>query len=347
MAISLVEGNSGPDGQLGILRGPRRSCAVGRARTCRQQAGELVPLARQPDPSGRPVASKEADAPIRDASERDDAQLIDAVRQGDVSAYGELYAHHVDSARNLARQLSRTQTEADDLVSEAFIRVLHTLRAGGGPDSAVRAYLLTALRHLAYDRTRKERRVELSEDIAQSVDPALVSIPFDDPVTATADRALANKAFGQLPERWRTVLWLTEVEGRTPAEVAPSLGLTANGVSALAYRAREALRQEYLQAHLTAAQADHCAPTIKVLGAWIRSGLPARQAQKVEAHLDECASCQALSAELTEINSSFRAAPKAPSKRSAGRSGTSQSASRQQCLAIETGHRVLSMKLAS
>src|SRR6202000_1186561 len=131
----------------------------------------------------------EAAPAIYEVRDRDDAQLIEAVRHGDVAAYGDLYVQHLGPARSLARQLARTTADGDDLVSEAFIRVLHALRAGGGPNSAIRAYLLTALRHVAYDRTRKERRVELSEDIAESVDPALVSVPFDDTVTATAEKA--------------------------------------------------------------------------------------------------------------------------------------------------------------
>lgn len=352
MATSLVDGRSERGGQPDFLDSPRRNCRASRARAPQRgtRAPELLALA-QPQPSKAPVpspsASIEAVPPIRDVRDRDDARLIEAVRRGDIAAYGDLYARHVDSARNLARQLSRTVTEADELVSEAFIRVLQVLCAGGGPDSAVRAYLLTALRHTAYDRTRKERRVELCEDITETVDPALVSVPFDDTVTTSAERALAKKAFVGLPDRWRKVLWLTEVEGQTPAEVAPSLGLTPNGVSALAYRAREALRQGYLQAHLAAAQANQCGPTIEVLGSWTRSGLPKRQAREVEAHLDECASCRALSAELAEINSSFRIATKAPVKPSDQRKNVRHSGARQQCLAIEVGHSLLSMKLAS
>lgn len=349
MATCPVDARAESDSQLGILAGPQRSCAAGRSRAPRRrtQACELLVLTRQPKPSEPPVVSATACPSIRNGRERDDAQLIEAVRHGDVAAYGDLYAQHVGSARNLARQLSRTVTEADDLVSEAFIRVLQVLRAGGGPDSAIRAYLLTALRHTAYDRTRKERRVELSEDITETVDPALVSVPFDDTVMASAERALAKKAFAGLPDRWRKILWLTEVEGQTPAEVAPSLGLTPNGVSALAYRAREALRQGYLQAHLAAAQRKQCGPTIETLGSWTRSGLPKRQAREVEAHLDECTSCRALSAELAEINSSFRVATKAPTKPSDQLKNVRQSGARQQCLAIEAGHSLLSMKLAS
>lgn len=351
MATSLVDGRSERGGQLDFLDSPRRSCSARRAHAPRRgaRAPELLVLT-QPQPAKSPVpspsASNEAVPTICDLRDRDDARLIEAVRRGDTAAYGDLYARHVASARNLARQLSRTTAEADDLVSEAFIRVLQVLRTGGGPDSAIRAYLLTALRHTAYDRTRKERRVELSEDITETVDPALVSVPFDDTVTASAERALAKKAFAGLPDRWRKVLWLTEVEGQTPAEVAPSLGLTPNGVSALAYRAREALRQGYLQAHLAAAKAKQCGPTTEVLGSWTRRGLPKRQAREVEVHLDECASCRALSTELAEINSCFRVATKAPAKPSERRKNVRQSGARQQCLAIEIGHSFLSMKLA-
>lgn len=353
MATSLVNGLGERGGQPDFVDSPRRNCAAGHARARRQgtRAPELLVLAPPSQPPKPPFPSRGASAepvpPICDVHNTDDARLIEAVRRGDIAAYGDLYTHHVGSARNLARQLSRTTAEADDLVSEAFIRVLQMLRAGRGPDSAIRAYLLTVLRHTAYDRTRKERRVELSQDVTESVDPALVSVPFDDTVTASAERALARKAFAGLPDRWRRVLWLTEVEGQTPAEVAPRLGLTPNGVSALAYRAREALRQGYLQAHLAAAQEKQCGSTVEVLGTWTRSGLPKRQAREVEAHLDACASCRALSGELEEINSSFRIAAKAPAKPSDRRKNIRQSGASRQCLTIETGHSILSMKLAS
>jgi anti-sigma factor RsiW len=67
------------------------------------------------------------------------------------------------------------------------------------------------------------------------------------------------------------------------------------------------LRQAYLQVHLTESSKKRCEPTVERLGAWTRSGLSKREARQVEGHLDECESCQALSAELAEIdNSAFR-----------------------------------------
>ncbi|GLZ30886.1 hypothetical protein Lesp02_30750 [Lentzea sp. NBRC 105346] len=273
-----------------------------------------------------------------------DRQLIKATRSGDVAAYGELYKRHVGAAHNLARQLAHSTAERDDLVSEAFSDVLQILRTGRGPDSAFRAYLLTALRHAAYDRIRKGRKVELHDDITTAVDPALVSVSFPDTVMAEAEQSLVVNAFAQLPDRWRMVLWLTEVEGRTPSDVGPSIGLTANGVSALAYRAREGLRQAYLQAHLAAAHTKQCEPTINVLGAWTRGGLPTQRTREVEEHLDRCDSCHGLSLELGEIDGSFRTSTRR-TQVSGQRATRHRPHTRRLSLTMETGHYVINTKL--
>jgi RNA polymerase sigma factor (sigma-70 family) len=238
-----------------------------------------------------------------------DAELIDAVRAGTLSAYGELYERHVAAAHNLARQLSRSRTEADDLVSEAFAKVLDTLRAGAGPDVAFRAYLLTTLRRTAYDKTRRDRKVELFDDVSRvrGMSAESVSVPFSDPAVARLERTLAARAFARLPERWQAVLWHTEIEGQSPADVAGLLGLTPNGVSALAYRAREGLKQAYLQVYLADNPERRCRATTDRLGAWTRGGLSSREKAQVEAHLDECARCRALAAELRDVNSGLRA----------------------------------------
>jgi RNA polymerase sigma factor (sigma-70 family) len=239
-----------------------------------------------------------------------DGELLEEVRNGSSEAYAQLYERHVGAAYNMARQVAKSPAEADDLVSEAFAKVLDTLRDGRGPNTAFRAYLLTALRHTAYDRTRRERKVQLADDVAE-VSGADVSVPFTDTAVAGLERTLAAQAFSRLPERWQTVLWHVEVEGQTPAQVAPLLGLTPNGVSALAYRAREGLRQAYLQVHL--GQLDdaesgikQCRATVDRLGAWTRGGLSKRETAQVETHLDGCDRCRALAAELADVNGALR-----------------------------------------
>ncbi|WIV58499.1 sigma-70 family RNA polymerase sigma factor [Amycolatopsis nalaikhensis] len=244
-----------------------------------------------------------------DLSGKSDAELIAEVRDGKIESYGALYSRHTGAAHNLARQLARSSSEADDLVSEAFAKVLDTLRGGKGPDTAFRAYLLTALRHTAYDRTRKERRVDLNEDMTEVGGAAAeaLTVPFSDTAVAGLERTMAAKAFARLPERWQAVLWHTEIEQQSPAEVAPLLGLTANGVSALAYRAREGLRQAYLQVHLQENAEERCRACAERLGAWTRDGLSKRERAQVENHLDECEKCRALAAELADVNGGLRA----------------------------------------
>ncbi|MFC4783803.1 sigma-70 family RNA polymerase sigma factor [Nocardioides sp. MAHUQ-72] len=226
-----------------------------------------------------------------------DAELISAVRGGDVDAYGELYRRHVESARRLARQLVGGP-DVDDLVSEAFAKVLVVLQRGGGPDLAFRAYLLTAVRRLHVDRFRATARLRPTDDLTP-FDPG---IPFRDTAVEGFESGAAARAFASLPERWQLVLWHTEVEGQKPAEVAPLLGLSPNSVSALAYRAREGLRQAFLCMHAQDTVDAACRETQGRLGPYVRGGLSRRDARRVEEHVTGCRRCAAVLLELTEIN---------------------------------------------
>ena len=229
-----------------------------------------------------------------------DAELISSVRGGDVAAYGDLFARHRDAANRLARQLVRGP-DADDLVSEAFAKVLTVLQGGGGPDVAFRAYLLTAVRRLHVDKMRAGAKVQTSDDMTL-YDPG---VPFQDTAVAAFESGAAAKAFATLPERWQLVLWHLEVEGQKPADIAPLLGMSANSVSALAYRAREGLRQAFLSMHLSDISDTDCRWVNEHLGAFVRKGLSNRDSTKVQAHLDGCRRCTAMHLELTDVNSNL------------------------------------------
>ena len=227
-----------------------------------------------------------------------DAALIAAVRGGDTDAYGLLFERHVDAAHRLARQLVRGP-DADDLVSEAFAKVLVVLQRGDGPDLAFRAYLLTAVRRLHVDRVRAGRRVQPTDDLTP-FDPG---VPFHDTAVSGFESAAAARAFASLPERWQLVLWHTEVEGQKPADVAPLLDMSPNSVSALAYRAREGLRQAFLTMHAGDPDDDSCGWVHGHLGGYVRGGMARRDQAKVAHHLELCRPCAALHLELTEVNS--------------------------------------------
>ena len=197
---------------------------------------------------------------------------------------------------------------ADDIVAEAFARVLAAIQAGGGPDHAFRPYLLAAVRNLANDWIAARRRVTVIGDLDEEAGDrsALLTSGFsgdaETEAEARAEARLIVRAFSRLPERWRRVLWQLEVEGKAPAEVAPVFGLSGNGVSALAMRAREGLRQAYLQEHIGTNIPASCRACAEDLGAGARGRLSPRRQAAMQAHLGHCPACQDLFTELSELN---------------------------------------------
>ena len=237
-----------------------------------------------------------------DLDVKSDAELIAAVRDGDTSAYGVLYERHLHAAKRAASCLTNSMAEREDLVSDAFARVLRVLRGGRGPDEEFRAYLLVTMRNAAIS-TSRGATVSLYADVPETYLPR----PGGDPMVKQWDAMTAAAAFATLPERWRTVLWHTEVEEESPAEIAPLLGMSANGVAALAYRAREGLRQAYLRAHLRSVEARECRATVSKLAGWVRHSVPVPLGRKISRHLAACPDCRARADTLTRVNQEMRA----------------------------------------
>jgi RNA polymerase sigma factor (sigma-70 family) len=223
--------------------------------------------------------------------------LIESARSGDTSAFAELWRRHFRPAARVARQF--TSIDADDLVSEAYARIFQRVLAGGGPTGAFRPYLYTTIRNLAstWGAASRDVQVDMIEDFEDERIPS-------DPAAYALDRTLTARAFRELPERWQTVLWYTEVEGMDPHEVAPIMGISANSVAALSYRAREGLRKAWLQAHINDATASgECQWTMSRLGENVRDGLSARDAVRLSDHLETCAKCTIVSEEVEEVGS--------------------------------------------
>lgn len=228
-----------------------------------------------------------------------DAELILQVRSGDREAFGVLYERHASAARALARQYV-SPADAEDVVADAFSKLFEMLRRGAGPDAGFRPYLYTVVRHRAFDVTRGAARTRPSTD--DEIESVLGRVASeDDPALAGFERSVVSKAYFDLPERWREVLWYVLVDDLKPAQVAPVLGLSPNGVSALLYRAKEALRAGYLQQHLTHAPSDTCRTVNPLLGGYVRESLSKRETAKIEEHLATCGTCSALVLELHDV----------------------------------------------
>ncbi|MFI1737592.1 sigma-70 family RNA polymerase sigma factor [Streptomyces sioyaensis] len=240
-------------------------------------------------------------------AEPSDGELVGRVRGGHDESFVVLYERHFESARRLAGLYANSPADAEDIASEGFTQVLGAIRAGGGPHTAFRPYVLTVVRRLAASDAARGKRATPTPEM-EAYAPLL---PFEDPVLAELEASLVGRAFAALPERWQAVLWHTEVEGESPAQVAPRLGMSANAVAALACRAREGLRKEYLQAHLSEQEIEQrmereCRRCARKLAAYLRGSLGPRDRRRVEEHLDACDRCARLLLELREVSGGLR-----------------------------------------
>lgn len=283
------------------------------------EAGSLparqVPAQREP--GGRHAGGSSKELPPSDGD------LIARMRGGDDGAYEELFRRHSDGVRRYARTCCRDGHTADDLTAEVFARTLQAVRGGAGPDQSVRAYLLTTVRRVAAAWAKTAKREHLVEDFALFAEQAsgsgdgTVGLTGDDTLELGADvramhaaeQTLAMQAFRSLPERWQAVLWHTTVEEASPSAIAPLFGLSANATAVLASRAREGLKQAYLQAHVSTALSSggDCARYADRLGAYARGGLRMRAELGLRKHLEECAQCRLAIGELKDVNAGIPA----------------------------------------
>ncbi|WP_347109283.1 sigma-70 family RNA polymerase sigma factor [Paenarthrobacter sp. S56] len=260
--------------------------------------------------SAEPMPHADRGDPVhgQDPAEPDpvpDRQLIAMVRAGETAAFAELFIRHRAVAGFVARAEADNQSDAADLVGEAFAVVFQAMVQGKGPTESFKPYLLTTIRRMAHRRNRQARGQAQSTDALQPGTRQSLGTQ----TMPLYESSVLVQAFWSLPERWQEVLWLVEVEDLKPAAVSRLMELNPNAVSSLLVRAREGFRQAYLQLHVAEAASPACRSVSGRLGKFARHGLPATTELKIRRHLAGCPGCSAALAELTGIESSMSRAP--------------------------------------
>lgn len=180
----------------------------------------------------------------------DDAPLLAALRRGDDAAYTALVNRHGDYLYRVALRVTRNETEAGEAVQEAFISTFRGISGFEGR-SSLRTWLHRLTVNAALMRRRSTvRRGEVSiEDLAPEVDlerwepewqfaesseTLLMRQGIRDAVTAAMDR---------LPEQYRILIILRDIEGYDTREVAEMLDDNEGNVKVRLHRARSALKK--------------------------------------------------------------------------------------------------------
>ena len=149
---------------------------------------------------------------------------------------------HLDALYNFAMYLTRKPPEADDLVQETYLRAFrfaHRFQAG----THLRAWLFQILRNtfLTFYRIR-EREAPLAEDGVPDWDVPMFHDAPDETGDALEAHTDLERAMRRLPEEFRTVLLLAEVEGFPLDEVARVMACPVGTVKSRIFRAKERLR---------------------------------------------------------------------------------------------------------
>jgi len=192
---------------------------------------------------------KEAPAPPAQLGP-DDKALLARLRSGEPQAFEELVRQETGKLLAVARRILPTEEDARDAVQDAFMFAFRSLARFEG-----QARLSTWLHRIVVNaslmrlRTRKRKREESLEPLLPSfqTDGHFVErfATWDDPLTKleTAEtRALVRQLIDELPDGYRTVLLLRDIEGLDTEETAKLLETTPNAVKVRLHRARQALR---------------------------------------------------------------------------------------------------------
>lgn len=182
-----------------------------------------------------------------------DADLIQALRVGDPAAAERLVYVFADRAYRLALAITGNQPDAEEAVQDAFWNVIRKIDTFRG-DAALGSWIYRITANAAYRSRRSgaRRRDEISldenrpffhEDGSHADPGADWSIEIDDPAMQTELRSALTSALEELPDHYRAVITLHDVEGLSMAEVAECLDITVPTAKARAHRARLLLRQ--------------------------------------------------------------------------------------------------------
>jgi len=185
-----------------------------------------------------------------DYAAMDDAALVSAVQRGDREAFRDIMRRCNQRLFRVARGVVNDDAEAEDIVQEAYAHAFEKLPAFRG-DAALLTWLTRIVLNEACGRLRRRRLVVDMEQIeASQMDNASV-VPFptkfggEDPAAAAAReqaRTLIEQAIDRLPEPFRIVFVMREIENCTVEETAASLELRPETVKTRLHRARRLLR---------------------------------------------------------------------------------------------------------
>jgi len=171
--------------------------------------------------------------------EASDEELLLRIAKGDASAFRLLAPRYAERAIRLARGITGSEADAEEIVQEAFLRVWVNAPRWR-PQAAFRTWFYRIVFNLALNRRRRAPFLPLED----AGDPADAATGASEAIERDEREQRLAAAIAALPERQRAAIHLTYGEELSNAEAAAVLGTSVSGIESLLVRAKRTLRQK-------------------------------------------------------------------------------------------------------
>jgi len=161
-----------------------------------------------------------------------------AMIEGDLASLGELYRRHMRSVHGLCYRMTGSETEADDLVQETFLRVLRHRRSFRG-QARFTTWLYRITRNVCLDHLRRTRRRQRVRQRHVTLEGVTSHAEAREPLWALP---ILERALARLPDEKRAAVILSRYYDLSSAEIAKILGCSVGTAKVRVHRALKELR---------------------------------------------------------------------------------------------------------
>ncbi|MBJ7354584.1 MAG: sigma-70 family RNA polymerase sigma factor [Thermoleophilaceae bacterium] len=182
-----------------------------------------------------------------------DEDLIAMAQRGDIEAFEILYDRHKGPAYSLARRITGTDGNADDVVQETFVSLWRSIERYDPRRASVRTWLMRIVHRRAIDQLRSQMvHAKRRADGEGLIDDLTAKEPAPEALTLANEQSVeVREALGDLPEDQRKVIELSYFSGFSQTEIAEMTGQPLGTV-----KGRMRLGLEKMRAHLELEEAQ-------------------------------------------------------------------------------------------
>ncbi len=174
-----------------------------------------------------------------------DEEIVERVKRGDTALYEIIMRRYNQRLYRVARAILRDDAEAEDVMQDAYVRAYQHLHQFAGR-AQFSTWLTRIAVHEALSRLRRRNRNQQLDDTGQDGEISMNMVETSPDPEQSASRAelshLLEEALLDLPQPYRTVVMLRDVEGMSTAETAATLDLTEDNVKVRLHRGRAMAR---------------------------------------------------------------------------------------------------------